>query len=174
MTDASASATIRPKPQGDFVTPAEMKTLEGQRIMAAMAALGALPAAALVAAKAPVGAPLFCLAIVAVLAGYVFWINTDGIYAASTYGKRLSADLRAEMLRVGTGYSYSVLGYCAVSMLATFGGFAAQFSKLRAPMTIEDGFLLAGALSIVGLLHVVWSVIKLNELRTKTRAELAN
>lgn len=150
------------------MTPTEYKTLEGQRIQAIMAAIAALPGAALVASE-PQGAPFFAAALVTVAAAFMFWIYTDGIYHFSTVPNH-TPDEWSRLLRVGGRYQWATLGYGALSIFLTMAGFAGVHSDIRVPLTVDEGFRVDGVLFLTVLAHVLWSSHERNSLATATRA----
>jgi hypothetical protein len=147
----------------------EWKELEGQRIGAALGAVGALPAAALVVGK-EVGpaSPFFALALVAVVAAYLFWMFTDSIYHLSM--APIDEDELLLMRRRGTPLSYACFGYGAASLLLSLFGLAAMHAGLRTTISVSDGFIVVFSVSIVILVHCFLGMRTKNQLWHVARA----
>ena len=144
------------------VTPAESKTIEGQRLTALFGAVAALPAAALVA-KGPEGAPLFVMAITCVVAAYMFWMFTDDVYEASITIRPGDPEFPA-LKRVGYRFQWATFAYGGGSILMTLFGFAGIHSKLRGPLSVEQGFIAVGVAAVLVAAQVGWSMHVRNRL----------
>ncbi len=149
-----------------LVNDYEWKQLEGQRIMPVLGAMAAVPGAAIIAAS-PAGAPLFCAALMLIAAAYVFWLFTDGIYHLTVHAHKLPeypALLKRWMPR-GLHYQLMTVLYGAGSVICTVAGFAGQYSALRTPLSVEQGFLALIPLSALILSHVLWGMLRLGHAR---------
>lgn len=164
---------VKPCGGGNAVTPTDYKTLEGQRIQGIMAAVAALPGAALVA-SGPAGAPFFALALGTVAAAFMFWIYTDGIYHFSTIQPRNEVEW-SRLLRAGYRYQAFTVAYAAGSIFLTMSGFAAVHSGLRLPISVGTGFAIDMVLFAAVLGHVCWCLRERNAIGVEARAaSLAN
>jgi 4-hydroxybenzoate polyprenyltransferase len=157
--------------QGRALTPTDYKTLEGQRIQALMAAVAALPGAALVA-SGPEGAPFFAAALVAISASFMFWILTDAIYHFSTVQPREPAEWN-RILRAGHRYQWACTGYGGLSVLLSMIGFAGVHSGISGPWSVATGFLVALGFFAGVMAHVVWASHERNQIAAQTRAASA-
>lgn len=130
----------------------EYKSMEGQRIGAALGAIGALPAAALVLGK-EVGpaAPFFALALVGIVAAYLFWLYTDGVYHLSS--APLNEQETLVLKRLGYHFQHACFAYGAMSLLLTLFGVAAVHSGIHTPIPIWAGFAVVLILAIAVLTH---------------------
>lgn len=146
------------------VTPAESKSIEGQRLTALFGATGALPGAALVASGAE-GAPLFILAICAVAAAYMFWMFTDDTYEASITIRPKDPEW-GRVSALGYFYQWSTFGYGAFSIALTLIGFAGVHSKLRSGISVEAGFVVSFIVALGMVAHVGVSMHLRNKLTT--------
>ncbi|WP_461344460.1 hypothetical protein [Brevundimonas sp. GN22] len=153
---------------GKSVTPTDYKTLEGQRIQAVMAAVAALPGAALVA-TGPQGAPFFAGALIAIAASFMFWIYTDTIYHLSTIQPRQPSEWQ-RLIRAGYRYQGSCLAYGVASILLSLSGFAAHHTGLVGPWSVSTGFGLAFIFFVVCVGHVVWSSHERNQISAQARS----
>lgn len=147
----------------------EWKTLEGQRIGAALGAVGALPAAALVIGR-EVGpaSPFFALALVAVVAAYLFWMFTDSIYHLTM--TPLNQEELLLMQRRGMPLSYACFGYGAGSLLLSLVGIAAMYSGVTTGVPIWEGFVIVVGLAIGILVHCFSGMRLKNQLWHVARA----
>lgn len=150
------------------VTPTDYKTLEGQRIQALMAAVAALPGAALVASGSK-GAPLFAAALVAIAGAFMCWIFTDGIYHFSTVPNRSQRDW-ARLLRAGYRYQWSTILYGAMSILLSISGFAGVHSGQTTTVSVAAGFWLALAFFGAVFVHICWCANERNQIGLEARA----
>lgn len=145
----------------------DFKALEGARIGAVHGAVGALPAAALVFADTPSvvapGAPLFAAAIILVLGAYMHWNHTDtgfwlleGIYADVDHAEQNQA-VRTDMERAGTRSVVMNYVYGLASVGCTAAGFAGIYSSFRVSFSVDQGFIIAGAVFIATAAELVIS-----------------
>lgn len=133
----------------------DFKAMEGVRIGAVHGAVGALPAAALVFADTPAvvapGAPLFTAAIILMVGAYMHWNHTDtGFWLISGIDEHCekaeqNASVRRALTRSGTRHIAMNYLYGLGSVLCTVGGFAAVYSTFRSSISVDMGFVLAGA-----------------------------
>jgi hypothetical protein len=154
--------------RGKALTPTDYKTLEGQRIQGLMAAVAALPGAALVA-TGPHGAPFFAAALVAIAASFMFWILTDNIYHYSTVRPRDPGEWD-RLVRAGFRYQWSCVGYGAASIMLSMFGFAGQHTGIVGPLSVATGFVLALGFFVIAISHVVWSSHERNQIGNQVRA----
>ncbi|HAL07207.1 MAG TPA: hypothetical protein DCP26_07625 [Brevundimonas sp.] len=154
--------------RGKALTPTDYKTLEGQRIQALMAAVAALPGAALVA-TGPQGAPFFAAALVAVAASFMFWIFTDAIYHLSIVQPRAPEEWK-RLIRAGYRYQWSCVGYGAASILLSMCGFAGIHAGIVGPWSVATGFILALAFFVAVLVHTIWASHERNQISAQARA----
>ena len=154
--------------RGKAVTPTDYKTLEGQRIQALMAAVAALPGAALVASGSE-GAPFFAAALVTVAAAFAFWIFTDALYNYFLVGPR-EGQLRLRMERSAYHFFWSNVGYLVASIGLTMAGFAGVHSDIRLNVSVAAGFGLTALLAVAVMAHVLWSAHDRNQLAKLTQA----
>ena len=141
----------------------EYKSMEGQRIGAALGAIGALPAAALVLGR-EVGpaAPFFALALLCIVAAYLFWLYTDGVYHLSA--APLDVEEMSLLMRRGYHFQYACFGYGAASLLLTLSGVAAMHSGIHTPVPIWAGFVIVLILAVIVLTHCAISQLLRNRL----------
>lgn len=99
----------------------DMQEAEAARIGPLLAAIGTVPAGALVIGKdASAGAPLFALALAFIAASYVSWICTDGI---NQHTVTLGPGPLADRLFSGAKHtSWACVAYGAASLLSSLGG----------------------------------------------------
>lgn len=147
---------------GGIVTPKEYKEIEGQRVAPVLGAIAALPAAALIGLDSP-GAPLFALAIGFAAASYVFWILQDAMYHASCL-EVCNADEYKRLARDAYHFqSWNVL-YAGASVMLSIAGFAGQHSTLRAPISVEAGFVAALVTFLGVCVHIAFAVHERNAI----------
>ncbi len=155
------------------LTPTDYKTLEGQRIQAVMAAVAALPGAALVA-SGPSGSPFFAAALVTVAASFAFWIFTDAIYHYSMVKPRSDLEWK-QMMNASLHFFWAHVGYLIASIGLTMAGFAAVHSGIKTNVSVAAGFGVAALIAFVVAAHVIWSANLRNTLGQLTReASVAN
>lgn len=154
--------------RGKALTPTDYKTLEGQRIQALMAAVAALPGAALVASGSE-GAPFFAAALMTVAAAFAFWIFTDALYNYSIVQPREEGEAK-RMERSAYHFFWSNVGYMVASIALTMAGFAGVHSDIRLNISVAGGFGLTALLAVAVTLHVLWSAHERNHLGKLTRA----
>lgn len=152
--------------QGVVLTPTDYKTLEGQRIQALMAAVAALPGAALVASGSS-GAPFFAAALVTVAAAFAFWIFTDAVYSYFTVQPREERE-RKRMERSAYHFFWSNVGYMVASIALTMAGFAGVHSDIRLNVSVAGGFGLTALLAVAVTVHVLLSAHERNRLAQLT------
>ena len=130
----------------------EYKAMEGQRIQAVLAAVGALPAAALVLGKeVSSGAPFFALALVTTTAAYLFWLYVDGVYYLTM--APLEREEREFMARRGYHFQHACFAYGSSSLLLSLYGLAAVHSGLTTSIPVWVGFVVTLVLALAILLH---------------------
>ncbi|WP_436357929.1 hypothetical protein [Brevundimonas sp. CEF1] len=159
---------------------AEFKELEGQRIQQVLGAIGALPAAMLVFGDGPstaaAGAPLFVAAIALIVGSIMHWNYTDGAYHLDTieHDVRLvdqpKVDLWQEDLeRAGYWFQGLTYYYGISSLICSVAGVAAVYSTIRLSVSVEIGFLAAGAVTIAVCTEIVLSGRRRNQLLKRCR-----
>lgn len=148
----------------------DVKQLEGQRIMAALGGIAAVPGAGLIYMDAP-GAPLFAAALVLVAGAYVCWLFTDGVYFLSVLARNMGKFRLFFPVLNGLGQPLSVgtIMYGGASLLSTLAGFLGAHGSWRVPVSVEAGFVLAALLGLVMLGHVMWARQRLEQLRDLVR-----
>lgn len=156
------------------MTDAEFKQAEGQRILAGLGAIAALPGAGLVTGTGA-GAPLFAAALCCVALAYLFWLFTDGVYALSVQLKRRGAlaAWRPRLLAVGIPFQAITLGAAIATVLLTLCGFAGERAGIVLPIGVQAGFAVALGWGGVGAALSVWGLIALGRLRRQVRLALA-
>jgi hypothetical protein len=131
------------------------KTQEGTRLLALFGALGAVPAGALVlGAESAPGAPLFCLALLGVFAGYMFWGYTDAVYHIDTL-LILDGEELEKLHRDGYRWQRACIAYGIITVSCTFAGFAAVYSDLRTPFSVSVGFLAIVPATALSAIHII-------------------
>lgn len=133
------------------------KDLEGKRIQPLIAAVGALPAAALVFSNSNVaeGAPLFVAAIVFFVGTYFMWMCADAVVSICDFAMRNNEAKRAQhALRVGAYMSWATFAYGLASLAMTCLGFVAVFSSLTFGVSIEAGFRVCLAIFLLVGFHL--------------------
>lgn len=151
-----------------LVNDFEWKQLEGQRIMAALGGVAAVPGAGLIS-TGPAGAPLFAASLMLAAAAYACWLFTDGIYHVSVQARDLIGKFQTMLpafKSLGVPLSRMTVVYAVASVLCTIGGFFGAHGSWRTPVSVEWGFLITLALSIVVGGHVLWVQRKLSRLRS--------
>ena len=156
------------------MTDAEFKQAEGQRILAGLGAITALPGAGLVTGTGA-GAPLFAAALCCVALAYLFWLYTDGVYALSVHLKRRAAlgAWRSRLLAVGIPFQAITLGAVIATVLLTLCGFAGERAGIALPITAQAGFAVALGWGGVCAALSVWGLIALGRLRRAARMAIA-
>jgi hypothetical protein len=148
----------------------EWKQLEGQRIMAALGGIAAIPGAGLIYLGAA-GAPLFAAALVLVAGAYVCWLFTDNIYHLSVLVRdrgKLRLFLPA-MMTLGVPLSLSTILYGAASLLCTIAGFIGAHGSWRVPVSVDVGLVVALGIGLAMLAHLLTVYRTLNRLRDVVR-----
>ncbi len=148
----------------------EWKQLEGQRIMAALGGIAAIPGAGLIYLGAA-GAPLFAAALVLVAGAYVCWLFTDNIYHLSVLVRdrgKLRLFLPA-MMTLGVPLSLSTILYGAASLLCTILGMIGAHGAWRVAVTVDVGLVITLAIGLAMLAHVLTAHRRLNRLRDVVR-----
>ncbi len=146
------------------------KAHEGSRLLALFGALGALPAGALVlGAESAPGAPLFCIALVALFAAYMFWGYTDAAYQADSLGYLEGEDIK-DLHQTALRWQRASFGYGMVAISCTLAGFAAVYSEIRVPISVSGGFLMMIPLTAGAAYHVVQASTDRNNLIFRVRA----
>ena len=141
----------------------EYKAMEGQRIGAVLGAIGALPAAALVLGEeVGPGAPFLALALACVVAAYLFWLYTDGVYHLTS--APLNEGERAGMERIGYHFQHACFGYGVTSLLLTLFGVAAVHSGVYSTIPIWAGFLVVLVFALGIVAHCAVSQLLRNRL----------
>lgn len=149
---------------------AQHKAHEGTRLQALFGALGALPAGALIlGSEAAAGAPLFCGALLAIFAAYMFWGYTDTVYHCDSLQIFAEED-RPKLVRVAKHYQLACFGYGISGVACTFAGFAAVNSTIRSPISVSAGFWLLAPLAVIVAAHVVASSQERDKLIETARA----
>jgi|GEM_PF-2410970 len=170
--------SLRRKPFAMTQTPAslarmndtEWKQLEGQRIMAALGGIAALPGAALIS-LGPAGAPLFATALVLVAGAYVCWLFTDNIYHLSVLVRdrgKIRLFLPA-MMSLGTPLQMSTILYGAGSLVCTIAGMIGAHGAWRVPVSVDVGLVITLGIALAMLAHVLTMHRRLNRLRDVVR-----
>lgn len=159
------------------VTPGDLKEMEGRRLLALMAAMGALPGGALLT-LGPSGAPLFAAALVALIGAYMFWLFTDGVYYYSQFAPVLTPDETTQLHRSGYRYQATNFAYAAASVLLSLLGMVAEHGGVRLPIAVATGMGLAVAGALGVAVHVWIGMQRRNALArmvigAKTRQEVA-
>ncbi|WP_430430222.1 hypothetical protein [Oceanicaulis sp.] len=157
------------------MTDAEFKQAEGQRILAGLGAIAALPGAGLVTGTGA-GAPLFAAALCCVALAYLFWLYTDGVYALSVKLKQagvLSAWM-GRLLRPGRPFQVITLLSAVANVLLTLCGFAGERAGIALPISAQTGFALALGWAGVCAVLALWGYVAMERLRAEVRAHMAN
>lgn len=146
------------------------KAHEGARLQALFAAIGALPAGALVlGSDVSPGAPLFCSALLVLFASYMFWGYTDAVYQADSL-QVLTEEERVGVARLGYQYQAACFAYGIAAVAMTFCGFGAIYSRIRTPITVDHGFYALVPLSIAVALHVLAASSSRNQMIEDVRS----
>lgn len=159
---------------------AEYKELEGQRIQQVLGAIGALPAAMLVFGEGPstsaAGAPLFAAAIALIVGAFMHWNYTDAAYHLDCIDHHVTPQhqplvdrWQEDLERAGYRFQGMTYFYGIASLLASLAGVAAVYSTLRAGVSVETGFWVAGGISVAVCAEVVCSGRRRNALLTRCR-----
>ncbi len=148
----------------------EWKQLEGQRIMAALGGIAALPGAALIS-LGPAGAPLFATALVLVAGAYVCWLFTDGVYHMSVQARTVDKFrlFLPAMTSLGNPLSLATLVYGAGSLVCTIAGMIGAHGAWRVPVSVDVGLVLTLGVALAMLAHVLTMRRRLNRLRDVVR-----
>ena len=145
------------------------KAHEGTRLLALFGAMGALPAGALVlGTESAPGAPLFCAALAALFAAYMFWGYTDAAYQVDNLGYFDKVEMKV-VRKLAFKWQRGCFGYGFVSIGSTLAGFAGVYSNLRLPVGVSSGFLLLFPLATVAAFHVLRASTDRNHLLQRTR-----
>jgi len=157
------------------MTDAEFKQAEGQRIIAGLGAIAALPGAGLVTGTGA-GAPLFAAALCCVALAYLFWLFTDGVYALSVKLKQAGvlSDWMKRLLQPGRPFQLITLLSAAATVLLTLCGFAGERAGIALPISAQTGFALALGWGVLCAALSLWGYVALERLRAEVRACLAN
>jgi len=159
---------------------AEYKQIEGQRIQQVLGAIGALPAAMLVfgdgADVSAAGAPLFAAAIALIVGSLMNWNYTDGAYyldgASFMVPEEESEALerwQSALNRHAYIFQHRTFAYGILSLICSILGVAGVYSTIRAPLSVDAGFVLAIATSGAVSFDVVWLGMKRNGLLRECR-----
>jgi len=148
----------------------EWKQLEGQRIMAALGGIAAIPGAGLIY-LGPAGAPLFAAALVLVAGAYVSWLFTDNIYHLSVLVRdrgKIRLFLPA-MMSLGTPLQMSTILYGAASLLCSIAGMIGAHGAWRVPVSVDVGLVITLIMALAMVAHVLTAHRALNRLRDVVR-----
>jgi len=156
------------------MTDAEFKQAEGQRILAGLGAIAALPGAGLVTGTGA-GAPLFAAALCCVALAYLFWLYTDGVYALSVHLKRRAAlgAWRSRLLAVGIPFQVTTLIMAILTVLLTLCGYAGERAGIALPIDVKTGFALALGWGLVCAALAFFGQVALGRLRRAARMAIA-
>ena len=156
------------------MTDAEFKQAEGQRILAGLGAIAALPGAGLVTGTGA-GAPLFAAALCCVALAYLFWLYTDGVYALSVHLKRRGAlgEWRSRLLAVGIPFQAITLIAAVATVLLTLCGFAGERAGMAFPISAQTGFVIALGWGVVCAVLAVSGQLALGRLRRAVQMAIA-
>lgn len=156
------------------MTDAEFKQAEGQRILAGLGAIAALPGAGLVTGTGA-GAPLFAAALCCVALAYLFWLYTDGVYALSVHLKRRGELIawRSRLLAVGIPFQVITLLSAVATVLLTLCGFAGERAGITLPISAQTGFAIALGWGVVCAVLAVSGQLALGRLRRAVQMAIA-
>lgn len=133
---------------------AMQKAHEGSQIGLLLGAVSALPGAALVwSADAAPGAPLFVAGLVFALAAYMHWLVTDAVFVFQVLAADANHPSEARLMQRGVYLSWATFAYGAASIACTALGFAGVYSSIPRIISIDHGFLIAGLLGAIAIIH---------------------
>lgn len=157
------------------MTDAEFKQAEGQRILAGLGAIAALPGAGLVTGTGA-GAPLFAAALCCVALAYLFWLLTDAVYFLSVKLKQagLLHNWADYLLSRAGAFPWLTLIAALLTVILTLCGFAGERAGITAPISAALGFWLALGWGVLCAGLALWGYQVVARLRAEVRATLRN